>query len=72
MDFLNTFLNVPANRTIVKLVLAVVCAIIAIIAIIALLDYTARLIGVAIISVLVRIIQAEVNHTELKEMLSKR
>ncbi len=72
MDIVNTFLSVPANRTLVKLVLVVVSAVIAVIAIIALLDYTARLIAVAIIGILVRIIQAEVNHVEIKDLLSKK
>ncbi len=73
MDILNTFLSVPANRTIVKLVLAVICVVLLVIALFAFLsDYTSRLVSLAILGILVRIVQAEVNHTEMKDLLNKR
>jgi hypothetical protein len=71
MDFLTPILNVPANRTLIKLVLVIVCVILALVGVVAFLDYYSRLTGTLLIALLVRIIQAEVNHVEIKELLKK-
>jgi hypothetical protein len=71
MDFLTPILNVPANRTLIKLILVIVCVILALVGVVAFLDYYSRLTGTLLIALLVRIIQAEVNHVEIKELLKK-
>ncbi len=66
MDFLNTFLSVPANRAIIKIVLVVIGVIVALVAISAFLSgYTERILGSLILVMLIRVIQAEVNHVEM-------
>jgi ABC-type maltose transport system permease subunit len=72
MDFLTPILNVPANRTLIKLVLVIFSAVVALVAVASFLaGYSDRLIATALIGILVRIVQAEVNHAEIKELLKK-
>jgi ABC-type maltose transport system permease subunit len=73
MDFLTPILNVPANRTLIKLVLVIFSAVVALVAVASFLaGYSDRLIATALIGILVRIVQAEVNHAEIKDLLNKK
>jgi hypothetical protein len=73
MDFLTPILNVPANRALIKLVLVIFSVLVALVAVASFLaGYTDRLIATALIGILVRIVQAEVNHAEIKDLLNKK
>jgi hypothetical protein len=73
MDFLTPILNVPANRALIKLVLIIFSVLVALVAVASFLaGYTDRLIATALIGILVRIVQAEVNHAEIKDLLNKK